>query len=600
MNYQLIVPDKKYYNYNLSAVERVLTNRGIELSDIPHYLNTTNNDILPPSSIANMKEGAKMLIKHISANNPIFIQIDSDADGYTSSAVLINYLNYLFPFFVQNNISYRLHNGKEHGVIVNTVPEGTKLVIIPDAGSNQYEEHKQLQEKGIDVLVIDHHESDQISPYACIINNQLCDYPTKSLSGVGMVYKFCSYIDELLNVDYADRLLDLVALGLISDVMDLRYIETRHLISLGLEQIRNPFFKTMVDKQQYSLRDGITPFGIAFYITPYVNATIRMGSQEEKLLLFESMLETRAYELIPSTKRGCKGQMETKVEQACRNCNNLKNHQTKARDAGMEVIERLIEENDLLKNKMLIIQLEPQYSVDKNLTGLIANQLMSKYQRPILLLNKRTTEHIYQEQDGTDISYTEITWEGSCRNYDKSSFTHLKDFLSQSGLVMYAEGHQNALGTGIRDEVMEYFINYSNRQLADCDFTPCYKVDFIFDSGNFNGEDIIEIANLKSLWGQGVEEPYIAFEHVKVTKDNLTLMSKDKNPTLKITLPNGTSLIKFKSSEEEYQSLIADSDLGCRVITVVGRCEQNVWNGGTKPQIIVEDYEITGEMKYYF
>ena len=600
MNYQLIVPDKKYYNHNLSAVERVLTNRGIELSDIPHYLNTTNNDILPPSSIANMKEGAKMLMKHVSANHPIFIQIDSDADGYTSSAVLINYLNYLFPFFVQNNISYRLHNGKEHGVIVNTVPEGTKLVIIPDAGSNQYEEHKQLQEKGIDVLVIDHHESDQISPYACIINNQLCDYPTKSLSGVGMVYKFCSYIDELLNVDYADRLLDLVALGLISDVMDLRYVETRHLISLGLEQIRNPFFKTMVDKQQYSLRDGITPFGIAFYITPYVNATIRMGSQEEKLLLFESMLETRAYELIPSTKRGCKGQMETKVEQACRNCNNLKNHQTKARDAGMEVIERLIKENDLLKNKMLIIQLEPQYSVDKNLTGLIANQLMSKYQRPILLLNKRTTEHIYQEQDGTDISYTEITWEGSCRNYDKSSFTHLKDFLSQSGLVMYAEGHQNALGTGIRDEVMEYFINYSNRQLADCDFTPCYKVDFIFDSGNFNGEDIIEIANLKSLWGQGVEEPYIALEHVKVTKDNLTLMSKDKNPTLKITLPNGTSLIKFKSSEEEYQSLIADSDLGCRVITVVGRCEQNVWNGSIKPQIIVEDYEITGEMKYYF
>jgi single-stranded-DNA-specific exonuclease len=96
----LIVPDKKYYNYNLSAVERVLTNRGIELSDIPHYLNTTNSDILPPSSITNMKEGAKMLMKHTSANNPIFIQIDSDADGYTSSAVLINYLNYLFPFFV--------------------------------------------------------------------------------------------------------------------------------------------------------------------------------------------------------------------------------------------------------------------------------------------------------------------------------------------------------------------------------------------------------------------------------------------------------------------------------------------------------------------
>jgi single-stranded-DNA-specific exonuclease len=54
------------------------------------------------------------------------------------------------------------------------------------------------------VLVIDHHEADRVSEHACIINNQLCDYPTKSLSGVGMVYKFCSYIDRLLNVDYAD------------------------------------------------------------------------------------------------------------------------------------------------------------------------------------------------------------------------------------------------------------------------------------------------------------------------------------------------------------------------------------------------------------
>ena len=54
-------------------------------------------------------------------------------------------------------------------------------------------------------MVIDHHEAEKISEFACVINNQLCDYPTKSLSGVGMVYKFCSYIDEMLT--------KLVALG---------------------------------------------------------------------------------------------------------------------------------------------------------------------------------------------------------------------------------------------------------------------------------------------------------------------------------------------------------------------------------------------------
>jgi hypothetical protein len=71
----------------------------------------------------------------------------------------------------------------------------------------------------------------------------------------------------------------------------------------------------MIKKNSYSLGDVISPIGIAFYITPYINATIRVGTQEEKLILFESMLNYKAYELIPSTKRGHKpGEVETRVE----------------------------------------------------------------------------------------------------------------------------------------------------------------------------------------------------------------------------------------------------------------------------------------------
>ena len=585
MDYQLITSSIPQ-TIDLSAVERVLTNRGISINEIDHYLNTTDNDILEPTLISNIEEGAKMLIKHISQNDKVLIQIDSDCDGYTSAAVLMNYLNCLFPGFVQNNILYRIHTGKQHGLIPETIPEGVKLVIAPDSSSNDYEEHRQLKEQGIDVLVIDHHEADKISEDACVINNQLCDYPTKSLSGVGMVYKFCSYLDQCGNNDYADQFLDLVALGLVADMMDLRDFETRHLVTRGLEQIRNPYFKGMVKRNEYSLRDGITPIGVAFYIAPYVNATIRMGTQDEKLMLFESMLDYRGYELIPSTKRGCKGQMETRVEQACRNCTNIKSKQTKARDASLNTIERIIEEKNLLENKILVVKLNPEHATDKNLTGLIANQLMSKYQRPVLLLNKIVNE------DGS------VSWEGSGRGYDKSKFDNLREFLNESNLVMYAEGHANALGAGIEDKVFDEFINYSNQALNEFDFTPCYKVDFIFNGGDFRGKDIIEIANLKSLWGQGVEEPYIVIEHINVYKDNLQLMSKDKSPTLKITLPNGTSLIKFKSSNEEYEKLY--SELGCVTINVVGRCEQNIWNGIVNPQITIEDYEIVGEQKYCF
>ena len=580
MEYQLITPHIPL-SVELTAVERVLSNRGIMPSEIKHYLHTTDEDILSPTLIANIDAGVKMLVRHIAQNDRVLLQIDSDCDGYTSAAVLMNYLNCLFPSFVQNNIIYRIHTGKQHGIILDTIPADVKLVIAPDSSSNDYEEHAALAARGVDVLVIDHHEAEKISENACIINNQLCDYPTKSLSGVGMVYKFCSRIDEFMNVDYADQFLDLVALGLIADMMDLRDFETRHLITRGLENIRNPYFHGMIKKNEFSLRDGVTPIGVAFYIAPYVNATIRMGDFDEKMMLFESMLDFRGYEQIPSTKRGCKGQMETRVEQACRNSTNIKNRQTKARDSALETIERIIKENNLLDNKILVVRLDDRMAVDRNLTGLIANQLMAKYQRPVLLLNK-----------------TALGWEGSGRGYDKSRFENLREFLHETGLVMYAEGHANALGVGIQDEKFNTFIDFSNKALASFDFTPCYKVDFIFSGGDFKGTDIVEIAELKSIWGQGIDEPYVAIENVKVSNENVYLMSADKNPTLKITLPNGTSLIKFKSSQEEYESF--KSAMGCVTINVIGRCERNIWNGTVTPQLIIEDYEIVSTTQYYF
>ena len=597
MEYQLIVPRIPLKEV-MTAVEQVLANRGIAPENVEHYLNTTDEDILSPMLIMNIEEGVKVLIQHIARGDKVLIQIDSDCDGYTSAAALINYLNRLFPGFVQSNIYYRIHTGKQHGILLETIPDDVKLVIAPDSSSNDYEVHQQLKSRGVDVLVIDHHEAEKISENAVIINNQLCGYPTKSLSGVGMVYKFCSYMDELLNVDYANDYLDLVALGMVADMMDLRDYETRHLITQGLENIRNPYFKGMIDKQAYSLKDGITPIGVAFYIAPYVNATIRMGTQEEKLMLFESMLDYRGYELVPSTKRGCKGQQETRVEQACRNCTNIKNRQTKARDAALENIERIIKEKNLLANKILAIKLDT-FAADKNLTGLIANQLMAKYQRPVLLLNKVIEKTpVYDNQGKLVTTLESISWEGSGRGYDKSKFDNLREFLKESEMVIYAEGHANALGVGITDMNFTKFINYSNQELAEFDFTPCYKVDFIFNGSDFRGQDIVEIAELKSLWGQGVDEPLVAIEHINVYAGNVVLMSPDKSPTLKITLPNGTSLIKFKSSQEEYEKL--RSEVGCVTINVVGKCERNIWNGSVTPQIIIEDYEIVGEQKYYF
>ena len=583
MNFQLKAPRIPH----MSVVEQVFINRGIPADEVSHYLNTSEADVIDPAIITNIEAGAKMLVSHVAQGSKVLIQIDSDCDGFTSAAVLINYLNCLFPSFVQNNIFYRPHTNKAHGIIPETVPSDVKLVIAPDSSSNEFEIHKLLQERGVDVLVIDHHNTTHYSEHACVINNQMDDYPTKSLSGVGMVYKFCSYLDSLLHVNYADQYLDLVALGILADVMDLRDFETRYLVDTGLANVRNPFLRGIVAKQDFQLKGKLTPHGVSFYIAPGVNAITRVGTVEEKMMLFESMLEFRAYEQIPSTKRGCKGQTETRVEQACRNCTNIRNRQNKARDASLEIIERIIEEKNLLENQVLAIKLEGKNESNRNITGLIANQIMGRYQRPVLILNK--TIH---DEDPDNVY---VTWDGSGRNANGTDLTNFQEFLQESGYFEFAEGHDNAFGVSIRDEHFASFIDYANKKLKDVDFSPKYSPDVIYFGDMVHGSEILKLADLGHIWGQGVEEPIVVITDIKVDKNNLNLFGS----TLKISLPSsdGISLVKFKSSNEEYENLY--SELGYVSINVVGRCSRNSgWDD--KPQIIVDDYEIVGRTAYYF
>lgn len=581
MRYQLIAPRDEA----LSAVEQVLFNRGINPKDIEHFKYPSVNDLVNPEKLEHIKDGVAMLISHIERNDKIFIQVDSDCDGYTSSAILINYLNCLFPHYVQTQISYRIHDGKQHGLLTDTIPSDVKLVIAPDASSNDYEQHKELHDRGIDVLVIDHHEAEKYSEYACVINNQMCDYPTKSLSGAGVVYKFCSYIDQLLGYDYANDYIDLATVGIIADVMDLRDYEIREIILRGMQGFRNPLLKAMVAKDKFHFEGKqLTPFNIAWYIAPYINAITRSATEQEKLVVFESMIEYLAYKTIPSTKRGCKGQNETRVEQAVRTCANVKNRQSKAKENASDAVFQTIKDENLLEHKILAIRLDPKYAADKNLTGLIANGLLDLYCRPVLILNK-------VEEEG------KVYWQGSGRGYDKANLGSLRDLLESSGLVQYAQGHAMAFGVSIPEENYDALVQYVDEAYKDFDCSPVYSVDLIWDGAkDLSSHAFAEIADEEKIWGKGVEDPLIAIENLRIYGNQLRLFGLDKGkPTLNIQLDDGSSLVKFKSSEEEYELL--HSDLGYVIINAVGTCTRSIWG---IPQFNIQDYEIIGRNDYYF
>ena len=598
MKYKLI----KEPDNSLSAIQQILYNRGISLNQIHHYLNTSDLDInsFDGLGIENLKNAAAALVSTIQNKKNMLIVVDSDCDGYTSSAILLNYLYDLFPSFIENNVKYYIHEGKEHGLldVMNYINEHDfDLIILPDSSSNDYGYHKELYQNGKKIIILDHHEAEYISPYAIIINNQLSDYPNKDFSGAGITWQFCRFLDKLLGSNNSDNYIDLVALGNCGDMMSLKSIETKHIINKGFKNIQNPFFYYMADKNSYSLGDKLTPMGVAFYIVPFINAMQRSGNLEEKELLFKSMLKYEAFKIIPSTKRGCKGQTEKLVEQAVRTAINVKNRQTRAQDAGMELLENKIISDNLLEHKVLLFLLEPG-EIDKNIAGLIANKMMAKYQRPCCILTK--VEEIEESiilTSNPPQEYKYITYQGSARGCDKIGINNFKDICTETKCIMYAEGHQGAFGLGIEESQINSFIKETDRILKDMSDEPIYYVDYIYNGIDVSSQAILDIASLDDLWGKDMDEPMVAIHDLKINEKMITLMSPDKKPTLKIILPNKVSLIKFNSSQEEYENLCSE---GYIAIDVVGRCNQNIWMNYVNAQILIDDYEIISKAKYYF
>ena len=172
----------------------LLMERGLTQKELDYFLNVPDDSYLQsPHNFDNIEAGATMfddMVVNLGEQDRIIVVADSDVDGFTSAAIFIQYLQ---KHNIKVQIEYILHEGKGHGladtfkVILNKHDElpNIKYVILPDAGSNDYEYIEQLGELGIHCLILDHHivEPDtKFSDYAVIINNQLSpNYTNKDL-----------------------------------------------------------------------------------------------------------------------------------------------------------------------------------------------------------------------------------------------------------------------------------------------------------------------------------------------------------------------------------------------------------------------------------
>jgi single-stranded-DNA-specific exonuclease len=148
MQYKLI---NNSLNDIYNPKETVLRNRGIK--DVDTYLNLDDSVLIHFSELDNINEAVQCLLKHLKNDSEIHILVDPDADGQTSASIIYRYLK-----LIKSNIklTYSIHTGKQHGLSRDVeIPENIDLLILPDSGSNDVEQCKELQEKEIDIIILD-------------------------------------------------------------------------------------------------------------------------------------------------------------------------------------------------------------------------------------------------------------------------------------------------------------------------------------------------------------------------------------------------------------------------------------------------------------
>lgn len=563
----------KLVNDNITSdyTKNLLRARGVD--NIDDFLSPSEKNLQCWEDLDNIKLGVDLVKNTINDKKPYAILIDPDNDGFTSFAILYQYLKRLNP---EKEIEYFVHSAKQHG-LEDTYQifqdKDYSVIFLPDSSSNDGVFAKEINAP---ICVIDHHEIDnEPSDNMIVINNQSSmKYKNKYLSGAGMVWQFCRAMDYYFGHEWAYDYTDLAAVGICGDAMSGLEIENQYIWSYGFSHINNFFLKTLIDKQNFSMKGIVNPTTVAFYISPLLNAVTRVGTTEEKLHMAEAFINGE--KLIPSNKKGHKGELVALAVEATRECVNAKSRQGRILDNIEEKIDIKINKKDLLINKVLFVELDDDDDFPSTLNGLLATRLTNKYSRPAIVARANDDGYI----------------RGSARAIKTENMDSFKQYLEESEMFEYVLGHPLAFGCSISNYNLDKFFSYSNDSLKDVELgEKCYSVNFIRDAMDNDIDNLIrDVGEYGYIWSNQNDEPTLYIDNIILSTNEIQIIGTNRD-TVKF-IKNGITYIKFKAND-----LISElSGMKDIIMKIVGRCNINEWNGIKSPQIIIDDYEIINNM----
>ncbi|MCK4540396.1 single-stranded-DNA-specific exonuclease RecJ [Candidatus Parcubacteria bacterium] len=557
------------YSEYLPLVLQLLYNRGIKgKEEIKYFLEGDyEKNSHDPFLFQDMKQAVDLTIDHIKKGNKITIYGDYDADGVTSSAILVE----LFKLFKADTDVYIPHRVNEgYGVNRSAVDliakNNTKLIITVDTGIRSKKEIAYARESGIDVIVTDHHvPPNELSEYPeCLIINPAITadkYPDNFLSGAGVAFKFAKALidssklreEDRQNLSY--RFLDLVAIGTVADCVSLTG-ENRILVKKGLEILSNTKrigLTSLYEIAKINDNNKIDTWNIGFQIAPRLNAAGRLDHANT------------AYQLL----------ITKDIDEAKKLAQELNNSNQERQQITDEIFLE-VEEQINIKNDNILIGIynlennkpEKKTAWNEGVVGLVAGKIANKYFRPSLVITK--TENGYKGS-GRSIP---------CFNLIKA-IEQCADFLDKYG------GHPQACGFSFSEKNLDNFVNkiknLAKKEITEGMMKPIIKIDAILNFEKID-EDLYEKISALAPYGQGNERPVFLSENIKIF-DIMTMGMEGQH--IKFKLKNDKSgfinAISFGGSERWKNFAIGD------IINIVYNLDLNVFNGRSEVQLKVVD-----------
>ena len=542
-------------------IAQLLINRGItDVLQAERFLTPALNQLYDPYLLPDMKKAVSRIRQAIANEETVLIYGDYDVDGITSTSLMIRILNKYFPGRLLYYIPKRLEEG--YGLhltsLEKAIAKGVSLVITVDCGISARDEAAFLKEKGIDLIITDHHEPQGILPDAyAIIDPKISDsgYPFTQLAGVGVAFKvlqgLSNQLPEIRNDLFAN--LDLVAFGTVADIVPL-LDENRVLVKYGLEQLNqtnNIGLRALIEVAGLRGRE-INSGHIGYILAPRINAAGRMGNSSIGVKLFLSKDPLHALDYARSLEKENTNRQEIEM-------------------AVLEEAQAQIEANPDWKSEHALVLAGEGWHL--GVIGIVASKLVDLYHKPVILIG----------MDGDE-------GRGSGRSID--GFNLFDAIESCSEYLIRFGGHEFAAGLSVKREMLpsfqKAFLELAKCRLTPADLQPVLKIESVIDLSHATLDLARELTRLAPC-GPSNPTPVLGCKSISLV-DYRSVGENGRH--LKVKVSDSRIIregIGFNLGAIYEQLAVAQE------VDVAFSLEENVWNGMSSVQLNLKDLRVAGE-----